>query len=168
MKKQPEKKKRTLIVQTDARTFTVDVDPDVKVTFAPNIPGPRGSNNNMGYALRLYRGTKENLAAVFPDVRWFKEYDLPTSHHYGDFECAGCACKAPQDERPPEGWAYFESTMATVEGNAFKRWSEPVRICAHFCPTCITASEPIVNFHRQILRGATAEKAAAALATPDA
>lgn len=73
---------RVLLVKTADGELRVTLPDDAKLTFGPAIPyerkggdyGPPGRNE---YALRVYKGTKDNLLAVFAGVREFRDVDMP-------------------------------------------------------------------------------------------
>ncbi|HSN67891.1 MAG TPA: hypothetical protein VLV48_01510 [Thermoanaerobaculia bacterium] len=75
--------KRVLLVKDNDGEFKVEIPEDAKLTFGPAVPYARKPGYNpetpQGYALRLYRGTKENLIAVFNGVHWFRDVTLPVS-----------------------------------------------------------------------------------------
>lgn len=63
------------------KTFKIAVPEDAKITFAPFSP----PSKNDGFAhrpesavgtLRIYRGTKDNIIAVFAGVRGFRDLSL--------------------------------------------------------------------------------------------
>lgn len=71
---------RELLVFGD-KTFRIKIPDDAKVTFAPFSPPSKGT----GYAhnperavgtLRVYRGTKDNIVAVFSGVKGFRDMSL--------------------------------------------------------------------------------------------
>lgn len=75
--KAPETKRKLLVTDSDGM-FTVEIPEDAKITFGPPVPfvGDTNQRNYDGYALRIYRGSKENLLAVFPRVRAFRDLSL--------------------------------------------------------------------------------------------
>jgi hypothetical protein len=63
------------------RTFKIEVPDDAKVTFGPWSPPSRGDVNWQGSGraegtLRIYRGSKENIVALFTGVRGFRDLSL--------------------------------------------------------------------------------------------
>jgi len=72
---------KTLLVFGE-KNFKIDVPDDAKITFGPWSP-PTGSEKGYGAAeraltgtLRVYRGNKENILAVFSGVRGFRDLSL--------------------------------------------------------------------------------------------
>lgn len=74
---------RTLLVRDGDGEFKVDLPAEAKLTFGPAVPYARkpgyAPENQGGYALRVYVGSKENLVAVFNGVQWFREIGIPVS-----------------------------------------------------------------------------------------
>lgn len=76
---------RKILVFDTAAQFTITIPDDAKITFGPSIPftarQEQGQRNQYAprdhtYSLRIYKGNKENLLAVFPDVRGFRDESL--------------------------------------------------------------------------------------------
>lgn len=75
-----EAKTKTLLVRDAEGEFKVDLPANAKLTFGPNVPFARGDGHvtsQHGYALRVYVESKENIIAVFTNVRWFRDITLP-------------------------------------------------------------------------------------------
>jgi hypothetical protein len=73
---------RELLVFGD-KTFKVEIPDDAKVTFGPWSPPTRGQDSvgwhNSGRSagtLRIYRGSKENIVALFAGVTGFRDLSL--------------------------------------------------------------------------------------------
>ena len=72
---------RELLVFAE-KTFKISVPLDAKITFGPFSPPTAGGRDNWmqsGRAagtLRIYKGTKDNIIAVFTDVRGFRDLSL--------------------------------------------------------------------------------------------
>lgn len=70
-------KRRKILVKDSDGEFIIRVPEDAKLTFGPAIPFERRDGEDrprrMEYALRVYRGTKDNLVAVFSGVRMFRD-----------------------------------------------------------------------------------------------
>lgn len=77
--------RKILVFDVDGK-FTVEVPDDAKLTFGPAIPYPaRAEQRSLGfnpgggdrsYSLRIYKGSKENLLAVFAGVKGFRDLSL--------------------------------------------------------------------------------------------
>lgn len=76
---------RKLVVLDARGWFTVSVPDDAKITFGPTVPftpspgrNPFAGNENRdrSYSLRVYKGSKENLLAVFPAVMGFRDEEI--------------------------------------------------------------------------------------------
>lgn len=74
---------KTLLVYGE-KTFKITVDDDCKITFGPWSP-PTGSERSVSYqndpmskrgTLRIYKGTKDNIIAVFAGVTGFRDVSL--------------------------------------------------------------------------------------------
>lgn len=81
---------RKILVFDTLTQFTVTVPDDAKITFGPAIPFParneqsaRFQPRDNTYALRIYKGNKDNLLAVFPDVRGFRDEALEIEERPG-------------------------------------------------------------------------------------
>jgi hypothetical protein len=62
-------------------TFKIEVPDDAKITFGPFSPPSRGDVNWQGSGratgtLRIYRGSKENIVALFAGVTGFRDLSL--------------------------------------------------------------------------------------------
>jgi hypothetical protein len=76
MAKKVEVGERMILVKTESEEFRIGIPADAKITFGPSFPpmkNERGYGKPMEYALRIYRGSKDNLIAVFTGVREFRE-----------------------------------------------------------------------------------------------
>lgn len=63
------------------KTFKITIPDDAKVTFAPFSPPTRGDHGWAGSGkaagtVRIYRGTKDNIMAVFSGVTGFRDTSL--------------------------------------------------------------------------------------------
>jgi hypothetical protein len=64
------------------KTFKIEVPDDAKITFGPWSPPTRQSEafdrprGNATGTLRIYRGSKENIVALFAGVTGFRDLDL--------------------------------------------------------------------------------------------
>jgi hypothetical protein len=72
---------RKILVSDTSGTFHISVPDNAKLTFGPTIPytpNPRPGyiQPERGYSLRVYLGSKENLYAVFPDVKGFRDLTI--------------------------------------------------------------------------------------------
>lgn len=71
---------RILSVNTaDDGELRITIPDDAKITFGPAVPFSgkgAGYTPNREYALRIYRGSKENLLAVFTGVKQFRETSI--------------------------------------------------------------------------------------------
>lgn len=78
-----DEKERVILMRTAEGEFKVTVPPDAKLTFGPAIPGPSKSRgyepSRMEYAVRIYKGSKENLLAVFTGVYNFRDIEMPVA-----------------------------------------------------------------------------------------
>lgn len=74
-----EETKRILLLKTNEGELKVTIPNDAKITFGPSIPYAK--KNDFGrvadYSLRIYKGTKENLIAVFAGVYSFRDITIP-------------------------------------------------------------------------------------------
>jgi hypothetical protein len=74
---------RELLVFGD-KTFKIEVPDDAKITFGPwsppgmreNQPGHFGGPGRAVGTLRIYRGSKENIVALFAGVTGFRDLSL--------------------------------------------------------------------------------------------
>lgn len=78
-KKKTDPKERVLLVKTVKGEFKVTIPGDAKITFGPAFRNHKESGFNAvaEYALRIYQGSKENLLAVFTEVRGFQDINIP-------------------------------------------------------------------------------------------
>jgi hypothetical protein len=72
---------RKILVSDTSGTFHITVPDNAKLTFGPTIPytpstRPGYAQPERAYSLRVYLGSKENLYAVFPDVKGFRDLSI--------------------------------------------------------------------------------------------
>lgn len=77
-----DKTKRVLLLKTNEGELKIEIPDDAKITFGPAIPFARKAERvsytgQSEYALRIYRGTKDNLIAVFAGVYSFRDITIP-------------------------------------------------------------------------------------------
>lgn len=66
------------------KTFKIEIPDDAKITFGPFSPPRQGDANWMGSGkavgtLRIYKGTKDNIVALFSGVSGFRDLTLEYS-----------------------------------------------------------------------------------------
>jgi len=73
---------RQLLVFGD-KVFKIEIPDDAKITFGPWSPPTRGQDSHAWHqsgkstgTLRVYRGSKENIVALFAGVTGFRDLDL--------------------------------------------------------------------------------------------
>lgn len=77
------------MLMVDGKTELVaEIPEDAAVTFGPSVPGtPKLHGTPWEYAVRIYKGKKDNLLAVFTGVRMIFDADLKITKKVSDF-CA--------------------------------------------------------------------------------
>lgn len=62
----------------NGNTRRVEVPANWKLTFGPTVPyAGKYTGTSEGTALRFYEGNKENLRAIFTDVKSFRDSSIP-------------------------------------------------------------------------------------------
>lgn len=85
MKKSENKKVRVLLLEDSEGEKKVTLPAGARITFAPNVPGGHGRNGYgevkpEGYSIRVYETrTNDSLCAVFTNVHWFRDVEIPVS-----------------------------------------------------------------------------------------
>lgn len=109
---------------TNGEVRKVTVPSNWKVTFGPTIPfsptkinvGYSQPNYDKSYAVRFYEGNKENLKAVFGDVRDFRSADIVVEERITEVQR-----KVVQEDIPGQGFKDVE-----VEARV-SRWCDPLQ-----------------------------------------
>lgn len=122
--------RKILVFDTEGK-FVVEIPDDAKITFGPAIPytarNPLLPPGERAYSLRVYKGNKENLLAVFDKVVSFRDMDLLKVDIWEDDTDLPRGASGVVGPTRPAGTVVAGTSEAMVEAAARAVPAEPQR-----------------------------------------